>query len=778
MPRFDDRLKNVLALIDSNEHSNNDTVFRHICDILLQEGLWMDKERRETLVAYLADYYVKASQPARMEIADITSRVADAPVEIIALVAADADVVGNRLWDRVRLAGDDWSFMLPRLSRAALGRLRARMNLTDAVSVAVDREWRERIRRPDHTLADVDETARSLKGIHDPVEDTQENVPAALANTKDDESLIVEDEAPASQNTIAEDDHEEAAESEQEHVLEDAEQTGADTETQNAGTWLPENGGDANDSGTDRGDFVSEEDKRERLRLFVSDPQVIELAAVREQANQASREEDVYGDEVDAALGDDPEVEDPKIQDILQRLRDFGTRSKELSETPQPEDVNEASFEEAQDPTEDTPPVEAEAPALFGASGSAAERSAADTKEPSQAGASLSLFAPSQPSETDEHAETLDKKPAERVRGPLSVNGLSPVFGARWATDRFGSLVEAGPYGIDMFGLPAQNTIGEILSSLFNIQGRRELDKLLSARRGFRDLKVISVVGEQGWSLSGVAVFDDESGIFLGFRGTANPDAEFAQSEAERAAKDQTSDQDNEATVFDVTGLAHELKTPLNAIRGFAEMIQTQQLGETSAFAQHRSAHIGRQAQRLSNVLDDLLLQSKAQSSDEAPQPTTKTPILEVLTRALADFDGQHVLTERMSRLDPGLSTPIDERIAGRMIERLVFYAAQWTPSGRPVTLRFDPPDEEGGAISMSARLPGWSGSNSQSDLLQVSDGPRLPYNHPLADVSLEGRSLADVQEDLEAVGARLELIGGGGKPVSLSLFLPVNPDE
>jgi signal transduction histidine kinase len=52
--------------------------------------------------------------------------------------------------------------------------------------------------------------------------------------------------------------------------------------------------------------------------------------------------------------------------------------------------------------------------------------------------------------------------------------------------------------------------------------------------------------------------------------------------------------------------LVHEIKTPLNAIMGFAEIIEGQYLGPADRGYRERAAEIWRQARLLLTAIDDL----------------------------------------------------------------------------------------------------------------------------------------------------------------------------
>lgn len=789
MPRYDDRLKNILALIESDQNNKPDTVFRHICDILLQEGPWMDSAQRRQLIQYLAEYYPQASQAAKMEIADIASRVSEAPVELIALIGADDDVIGNRLWDGMRLSGEDWRFILPRLSKAALGRLRSRMDLSDENAVAVDREWRDRNRQPGYSIPSVEETVRFLATANIPL--TVETTPPIAQDDPGPQTLFVPSEAlqdepletvdpveddPAAaidlSNFLNSPEHDadvpatDANPSDTRQAMEEPQDAAADEPDQVEETVVSlvdeRDPTDSDESIIDLStpaddDQTTTPTADEPLDLeAASHPQILELANRRATNSNDNTpdlpESEAPGDMVDGsdgpevtpdsedALEEEPQVDDPQIQDILQRLKEFGSRSRATPD------------QDTAQPPSDITDI-AEEPIVTGPD------TDADADE-----AAVPIFVPDG-----------DDGPSTQTESTKTYEPAVSAIGVRWVTDRFGSIVDIEPQDAILFGSDADELVGDILSSAFVMASRQKLDRALSTRRGFRDLQVLSNADNAGWSLSAVPVFEPESGIFLGFRGTAISDPDFATRALQAQKASALDAAQSSKPQFDVSSLAHELKTPLNAIRGFAEMIELQQLGETSPFAQHRSRNISKQAQRLSNVLDDLLMNAVATGGgDESDE--ILSPALDALSDAVRGFDGEALLVDNLSQLPPGLATPLEPKFLTRIVHRFIHYAAQWTPVGRPVHVTVEVQDdgeENDTSLTLRARIPGWTGGADDSDLLPVSQGPRLPFGHPLANKALEGRALPSVLSDLDVVGAALALTADPGRPVMLSLRLP-----
>jgi signal transduction histidine kinase len=130
-------------------------------------------------------------------------------------------------------------------------------------------------------------------------------------------------------------------------------------------------------------------------------------------------------------------------------------------------------------------------------------------------------------------------------------------------------------------------------------------------RAPFRDA-ALNVAGDGSvsgqWKISGVPAFDPADGRFRGYRGVALREQEDAAAAAEEVAQ-ALADPDS------LRELVHEIKTPLNAIIGFAEIIEGQYLGPADRRYRERAQEIVRQARLLLTAIDDLDFAAKVHSS-------------------------------------------------------------------------------------------------------------------------------------------------------------------
>ncbi len=159
-----------------------------------------------------------------------------------------------------------------------------------------------------------------------------------------------------------------------------------------------------------------------------------------------------------------------------------------------------------------------------------------------------------------------------------------------WESDASGHIawVEGAPRGA-LVGRPlGGDCVGLI---------ERQAAARISQRHPFVDVPL--AIGEPlagTWSATGVPAFDPATGRFLGYRGLARR-TDGTAPRAEPGA---------ETDVEALREMVHEIKTPLNAIIGFAEIIDGQYLGPAHLRYRERAATIVGQARQLLEAVEDL----------------------------------------------------------------------------------------------------------------------------------------------------------------------------
>ncbi|MBW0145110.1 sensor histidine kinase [Sphingomicrobium clamense] len=267
-----------------------------------------------------------------------------------------------------------------------------------------------------------------------------------------------------------------------------------------------------------------------------------------------------------------------------------------------------------------------------------------------------------------------DKPAPQESAGPVQPFAEDGVF--QWETNASGEIgwVE---------GIPRGAVIGLSIASTSEVG---QLAEAFTEREPFAKLPLTLAPLGQEYLFSGTPAFDTETGRFLGYRGVARP----APSDAEvhdlpkppvpeqRARKPATT-----RNVESLRELVHEIKTPLNAIIGFAEIIDGQYLGPAHRGYRERAAEIVAQARILLGAIEDLDFAAREQADrakGEGPDPDAD--IRSVIERAMsairpiAERRGVRIVAnfpedDHQCRLNEGLAERLVRRLFGAVLETL-----------------------------------------------------------------------------------------------------------
>ncbi|WP_380781156.1 histidine kinase dimerization/phospho-acceptor domain-containing protein [Sphingomonas sp. R86520] len=199
------------------------------------------------------------------------------------------------------------------------------------------------------------------------------------------------------------------------------------------------------------------------------------------------------------------------------------------------------------------------------------------------------------------------------------------------------------------------------------------------------------------WRVSGVPVFDHDSGRFTGFRGIARRPRRDETAELQHTVSSPVSDA--------LRQLVHELRTPTNAIAGFAELIETQLLGPVSPTYRERATTIRTQAGDLLAAIDDLDTAARIEGRALDLRATTVPvgPLLDRVTRDLQPLATLRGATLLIAMPDGDCEILGDdravERLVGRLLAALVSAGRQGEqigivarPAGSTISIEFDRP--------------------------------------------------------------------------------------
>jgi len=236
---------------------------------------------------------------------------------------------------------------------------------------------------------------------------------------------------------------------------------------------------------------------------------------------------------------------------------------------------------------------------------------------------------------------------------------------------------ECGPGGeiawVD--GAPRGAVIGR---SIARAQDGEQIDaevaRAFMLRAPFRDAK-LSLTGEGPlageWKISGVPAFEPADGRFAGYRGIALREQDETPLPGPVAGL--LSDPDS------VRELVHEIKTPLNAIMGFAEIIEGQYLGPADQRYRERAQEIVRQARLLLTAIDDLDFAAMIHSSSTLEQRRADLGALveqmipglrELASARSVEIDGSRSTRDTSAATEPELADRLIFRMCSAIIDR------------------------------------------------------------------------------------------------------------
>jgi hypothetical protein len=212
----------------------------------------------------------------------------------------------------------------------------------------------------------------------------------------------------------------------------------------------------------------------------------------------------------------------------------------------------------------------------------------------------------------------------------------------------------------------------------------RQVERAFAVRAPFHEgVMELTGAGAIGglWKISGVPAFERSSGRFAGYRGIAQRSAGAAPAADAGLVGNPTS----------LRELVHEIKTPLNAIIGFAEIISGEYFGPAEHKYRERAEDIVAQARLLLGAIDDLDFAAKVRSAAAAESAHVNlgdlVEQLAPLLRELADSRGVDL---QASRSVGDLTVAVDLELAERLIRRMGSALIERTMTGERLRLSVD----------------------------------------------------------------------------------------
>jgi len=206
--------------------------------------------------------------------------------------------------------------------------------------------------------------------------------------------------------------------------------------------------------------------------------------------------------------------------------------------------------------------------------------------------------------------------------------------------------------------------------------------------------------GRRIWISENARAVRDWSGTLLCYEGTVEDVTEkFEHERALRAALHQAEIANRMKAAF-LAAMSHELKTPLNAVLGFSEIIRDEVLGPVGHDAYREyAADIHKSGNRLLSVINDVLDVSRLEGGlltiDERPESVFDVAEMALKMARSVTHDRRHVEMEIAAGIPPLL---VDTRRLAQALGNLLANALKFTPDAGQVRFLAQT-DGEGGVI-------------------------------------------------------------------------------
>lgn len=235
-------------------------------------------------------------------------------------------------------------------------------------------------------------------------------------------------------------------------------------------------------------------------------------------------------------------------------------------------------------------------------------------------------------------------------------------------------------------------------------------------------------------------------------------------------AKDVTSQKlAGEAKVEFLSHVAHELKTPINAIKSYTEMLVEGEVNKRETLLEFYNAVNG-EADRLSSLINNLLNLSKIEmgSLTLSKSMTRTKEFLENIFKVATSRDTKNMHYELiMSEKIPPIN--IDKELMGTVLINLIGNAIKYTPEGGRITLRA----EESGDQFMIHVIDTGIGI-FEKDMPHIFEKFYRSSDEQVRKQSGHGLGLAIANQIVDLHGGEIKVISKKGEGSQFSIVLPI----
>lgn len=237
------------------------------------------------------------------------------------------------------------------------------------------------------------------------------------------------------------------------------------------------------------------------------------------------------------------------------------------------------------------------------------------------------------------------------------------------------------------------------------------------------------------------------------------------QSEQARAAAEQLARLRSDF----VAAVSHELRTPLTAIVGYAELLQAHWNMIDDSRRLEQISRIVLSANRQKQLVDDLLLLSRAESETQT-LPVEAMTLIRLVERAAAEVRGAYGEQEITLEGPAAMRVLAEQGHAVRILVNLLDNAAKYSPEGSPITVSWR---QEGPLACILVRDHGPGIPERGRSQLFTRFG-RIPGSRIRAGRVGTGLGLYIARRLAEAMGGCLDLAKTGPEGSTFQLCLPL----
>ncbi|GER08309.1 hypothetical protein GCM10007972_25290 [Iodidimonas muriae] len=373
-----------------------------------------------------------------------------------------------------------------------------------------------------------------------------------------------------------------------------------------------------------------------------------------------------------------------------------------------------------------------------------------------------------------------------------------------WETDRDGCLTLLSERFAASAGFPAALFYARPLAELGHAECDPKLTERLcdamAERKAFRgvDIEIEAADGTiRRCSLSGVPIFDPESGAFMGFRG-AGMDITEAHADTMRASLMQRNLEETleelirknlELDIASVqaesalrakneflAAMSHELRTPLNAIIGFAESMDMAMFGEINDHYRSYSRDISGAGRHLLSLINDVLDVAVLESDGVTIHPerlSLKDQLHQAVSLVKMRAKDRNVDISGL-RLTDDVVVMADDRRTTQILLNLMTNAIKFTPEGGKVGAELE-------IMEDMAALTIWdTGIGIPADMQKKVFEKFQQVTDTIYSRKSEGAGLGlhISQELARLMGGDLSLVSADGKGSKFTVMLPLAKDE